>query len=161
MSRTQSIGTLNRQTEQISTDKPPRVDGRSSPRFVGQPELSSDTLCLTVLCELYERKTAIFRPSKLPLLVSLLRCSLVHCCMEFLAHPLYLHIFPFHTQMKNQLFMAGVHYPRQDVAPAVGQGGTCEFCAFPWTPLTHRRVDGCRPLVHAFGIGIGDDDAAH
>jgi len=40
--------------------------------------------------------------------------------MGFLAHPLYLHIFPFHTPMKNQLFMAGVRYPRQDVAPAVG-----------------------------------------
>src|SRR6267378_6145182 len=63
--------------------------------------------------------------------------------------------------IKNQLFMAGVRYPRQDVAPAVGHGGTCEFSAFPWTPLTHRRVDGGRPLVHAFGIGVRDDDAAH
>ena len=81
MSRTQSIGNLNRQTEQISTDKPPGVDGRSSPRFVGQPELSSDTLCLTVLCELYERKTAIFRPSKVPLLSILIEVfagSLLH-----------------------------------------------------------------------------------
>jgi hypothetical protein len=34
MSRTQSTGNLNRQTEQISTDNPPGVDGRSSPRFV-------------------------------------------------------------------------------------------------------------------------------
>ena len=62
--------------------------------------------------------------------------------------------------MKNQLFMAGVRYPRQDVAPAVGHSGTCEFCAFRRTPLSHRRVDGCRPLVHAFGIGVGDDHAA-
>ena len=56
--------------------------------------------------------------------------------------------------------MAGVRYPRQDIAPAVGHGGTCEFCAFRRTPLAHRRVDGCSPRVHAFGVGVGDDDTA-
>ena len=35
---------------------------------VGKPEMiTSDTLCLTVLCEVCERKTAIFRPSNVPL----------------------------------------------------------------------------------------------
>lgn len=48
--------------------------------------------------------------------------------------------------MKNQLFMAGVRYPRQNVAPAVGLAGTCEFCAFPWTPLTHH--EGGLPRYH-------------
>lgn len=61
--------------------------------------------------------------------------------MGFLAHPLYLHIFPFHTPMKNQLFMAGVRYPRQNVAPAVGLAGTCEFCAFPGLHLPITKAD--------------------
>src|SRR5205823_9263870 len=46
-------------------------------------------------------------------------------------------------------------------SPAVGHCGTCEFCPFRRTPLAHRRVDGCRPRVHAFGVGVSDDDAAH
>src|SRR5260370_41082416 len=61
---------------------------------------------------------------------------------------------------RKQLFMAGVRDPGHDVAPAVKHGGTCEFRTFRRTPLTHRRADGCRPLVHGFGIGVGDDDAA-
>src|SRR6266446_5584682 len=56
--------------------------------------------------------------------------------------------------------MAGVRDPRHDVAPAVGHRATKEFRAIRRTPLTHRRVDGCRPLVHAIGIWVGDDGAA-
>jgi len=41
--------------------------------------------------------------------------------------------------------------------PAVGHGSTCELCAFRGTALTHRRVDSYRPLVHAFGIGVGEE----
>src|SRR5260370_34773075 len=62
-----------------------------------------------------------------------------------------------HTATK--LFMAGVRDPRQDVAPAVRHAGACEFRAFRRAPLTHRRVDSCRPLVYAFGIGVINDHA--
>src|SRR5260370_18969359 len=53
---------------------------------------------------------------------------------------------------RNQLFMAGVRDPRQDVAPAVRHAGTRELRAFRRPPLPHRRADCPRPLVYAFGI---------
>src|ERR1700687_5168485 len=67
---------------------------------------------------------------------------------------------PLRPNRRNPLFMAGVRDPRHDVAPAVRHRGACEFRAFRRTPLTHRRVDGCRPLVHAIGTRIGNDQAA-
>jgi hypothetical protein len=43
-------------------------DSEDWPVIFGKPEMiTSDTLCLTVLCEVCERKTAIFRPSNVPL----------------------------------------------------------------------------------------------
>jgi hypothetical protein len=69
-------------------------------------------------------------------------------------------ISPIHTTHKEMLFMAGVRYARQEVAAAVGHGGGCKFFAFRGTPLGHGGIDGCRPLVDAFGIGVVNDQAA-
>ena len=66
----------------------------------------------------------------------------------------------FTLPIKKQLLVAGVRYARQEVAPAVGHGGGCKFFAFRGTPLAHGGVDGCRPLVDAFGIGVANDEAA-
>ena len=67
----------------------------------------------------------------------------------------------FTIEMRKQLFVAGVRYARQEVAPAVGHGGGYKFLAFRGTPLAHCGVDGGRPLVDAFGIGIANDESAH
>ena len=56
--------------------------------------------------------------------------------------------------------MAGVGYARQDIAPAVEHGGSRKFLAFRGSPFAHGGIDSGRPLIDAFGIGIGDDEAA-
>lgn len=66
----------------------------------------------------------------------------------------------FTLAIKKQLLVSGVRYARQEVAPAVGHGGGCKFFAFRRSPLAHGGVDGCGPLVDAFGIGVANDEAA-
>lgn len=70
------------------------------------------------------------------------------------------YISPFHITNKEILFMAGVRYARQEVAAAIEHGGGYKFFAFRGTPLAHGGVDGGRPLVDAFGVGVGDNEAA-
>src|SRR5258706_6620042 len=52
----------------------------------------------------------------------------------------------------DQLFVAGVRDAGQDVAAAVGHGGTSVFGTVRWTPLAHFWVDGCRPLFPTLGV---------
>ena len=87
------VGVAVRRACTASLD-PPLGRAAITPRLANR-KLSSDALCLTVLCELYERKTTIFRPSKVPLLsILFIEVFAGPFCVGFLAHSLYL---PVHT----------------------------------------------------------------
>jgi len=55
--------------------------------------------------------------------------------------------------------MAGVRDPQHDVAPAVGHRAAEEFCTIRGAHLGKRRVDRGSPLIHAFRIGVVNDQA--
>src|ERR1700692_191724 len=65
----------------------------------------------------------------------------------------------FALAIRKNLFVAGVRYARQDIAAAIEHGGGCKYFAFRGSPLAHGGVDGGGPLVDAFGVGVGDDEA--
>ena len=63
---------------------------------------------------------------------------------------------------RNRLFVrgAGVCDAGHDVAPAVGHRGAEERVAIGSRHFAERGVNGGGPPVHAFRVGIGDDQAA-